>query len=129
MLALGLALVVLLTLVALSLAGMKANQKSSDLLLTQARAHQVMEQEIYQAQSNSSDPLWVANSWTTPVKSRVESSGSQEVTYALYAQPLSHAATNGLMECKVRASWWSGRPDRPGYGQLFTEVVRIVSRP
>jgi hypothetical protein len=125
--ALGLAVVVVLTLVGLSLVALKGNQKSSDVLVAQSLAHQRLEREIYQAQSDSAAALWSGASLTTPFSTQQLQLGNQPYTLALYSQSLSHAGTPGLFECRLRVSWSAGT--KAGYGHTHTEVRRVVSRP
>ena len=125
--ALGLAVVVVLTLVGLSLVSLKGNQKSNDVLLAQNVAHQLLERELYLAQENAAAPLWSGTSAINPVSTQKLVVGHQDYTMALYAQPVSHSSTQGLVECTLRLNW-SASP-KAGYGHTFTEIRRVVSRP
>ena len=129
LLALALAATVVLLMVALSLTALKGNQKATDQTLAQSVAHQWVERELYQAQQNSGSALWSANSDTATYSITQVSVGQQAYTMALYVSDSNDPATPRLKKLRLRVSWWGGEPNRAGYGQLWTEVIRFASAP
>ena len=126
LLALGLAAIVVLALVGLSLTALRGNQKSVDLTLADGLANSVLSQQIYQAQSTPGASFWLSNSDTNPYSQSSNSVGNQDYVLSLYVSDSNAAA--GLKRCRLRVDWWGG-DDRQGYGRLHTEAVRLVSLP
>jgi type II secretory pathway pseudopilin PulG len=129
LLAVALAAVIVLTLVALSLTSLRGNQKATDLTLAQSAAHQWIEEELYSAQHDSSNPLWIANNDQTPYKTLQLSVGNARYDLAVYAVDVNDPSVPHLKRCRLRVAWWGGEQTRSGYGNLSTEVTRFVSKP
>ncbi|MBS2038967.1 hypothetical protein JST97_28550 [bacterium] len=129
LLALALSVIVVLTLVGLGLTALSGNQKSTDLTAAQSLCHQWLEEEIYGAQADSSAPIWAANSPTAPYQQKQAKVGNTDYAAAYYASDVSDAAMPNLKLCRLRVSWWGGAEARQGYGRLYTEALRYVSKP
>ena len=129
LLALALAVVVVLTLVGLSLTAHTGNQKSSDLMAAQSLAHQWLEEEIYAAQGIPGAAIWAANSETNPYQEKRTMVGHSEYLSAFYSSDVTDPGMPSLKKCHLRVSWWNGAEGRPGYGRLYTEATRYVSKP
>lgn len=129
LLALALALIVVLTLVGLSLTALSGSQKSTDLTCAQSLSHQWLEEEIYSAQGNGAAQIWGANSDTTPYQQKQSKVGNTEYTAAYYAVDVGDPALPNLKRCRMRVSWWGGTETRQGYGRLYAEALRYVSKP
>jgi hypothetical protein len=129
LLALALAVIVVLTLVGLSITALSGSQKSTDLTSAQSLSHQWLEAEIYGAQANNAALIWSANSDTDPYQQKQTRIGNTDYTAAYYATDLADAAMPNLKRCRLRVSWWGGEESRQGYGRLYTEALRYVSKP
>lgn len=129
MLALALSVIVVLTLVGLSLTALSGNQKSTDLTAAQGICHQWLEKEIYSAQNDSSSALWAANSNSSPYQQKQNKVGNTEYLAAFYGSDVTDSAMPNLKLCRLRVSWWGGAEARQGYGRLYTEALRYVSKP
>ncbi|MFN8606666.1 MAG: hypothetical protein U0931_03980 [Vulcanimicrobiota bacterium] len=129
LLALALAVIVVLTLVGLSLTALSGSQKSGDLTAAQSLCHQWLEEEIYRSQADTGALLWSANSDLIPYQSRQTRLGNVEYSAAYYALDVTDSAMPNLRRCRLRVSWWGGAEARQGYGRLYTEALRYVSRP
>ncbi len=126
LLALGLASVLALTMMGLGLTAMAGGQKALDLSLAARLAHDLLQEQIYQAQSDSASGFWTQNDDVVPFSQFNSKVGQQDYLVALYVSDAS--ANTNLKRCRLRVNWWGGN-SRQGYGSLNTQAVRFVSRP
>lgn len=129
LLALGLAVVVVLTLVGVGLTALTSNQKAGDVAMAESSAHDLLESMLYGAQQDPSVALWGANDDLNPYSVTPLAVGSQTYTAALYVADVVGVDTPSMKRCRMRMSWWGGEEARSGYGRLYCDVVRFVSRP
>ena len=127
MLSLGLCVVVVLSLVALSIAALRSNNKSSDTAVAQARADLVLDEFIY-GLPPSSDPFWSQSSFASPYQQDTAQVGSNNYTSQLYLTSLGTAAP-GLLRCSVNTTWQGGQAGAAGQGKQVVEVARILYAP
>lgn len=123
--------VVLLSLVALSLAALKSNRKATDSSTGQLVAEQRMDQLIYGMQADATLAIWNHNLPTAYSVDQVNLSNT-DFLVAVYARDPDPTlvAPNRLKRLEVVASWWGGdSSNRAGMGQLRARFVRIVREP
>lgn len=126
MLALGLATVILLSLVSLSAVALQSTQKGSDALAAEECAHAVLERFVYGLEG-AGPSFWTQTSYASPYATDDVQVGSTTYSSKLNIAPVS--GVNGLLKVQVQVSWWAGEKGRTGYGQLTREAVRFVARP
>lgn len=124
LLSLGLCVVVVLSLVALAIAALRSNNKSTDLAVAQARAGQVLDEFVY-GLPPSTDPFWAQNSFASPYQQDTTQVGSNNFTTQLYLTSLGTAAP-GLFRCSVNTTWQGGQVGAAGQGKQVVEVARIL---
>jgi len=131
-LALALAVIGLLSLVAISLAALKSNRKATDTSVGFLLAEQTAEQIVYGMQCNTSAPIW---SHTLPAEYSTDSVSvsNQSFSIVVYARdPIGGLSTpNRLKRIEVVTRWWDAGSggNRAGMGRLEARTVRIVREP
>jgi Tfp pilus assembly protein PilV len=124
LLSLGLIVVAILSAIALSIAATRSTTKSSDLMVAQAYAGQVMEEFVY-ALPPSSDSFWTSGSYSSPYQQDSAQLGDKTYQASLFLNDLS-AAQPGLLRCSVNVTWQSGQVGQAGQGRQVTEVSRLL---
>lgn len=132
LLALALAVIGLLSLVAISLAALKANRKATDTSVGFLLAEQTAEQMVYAMQSNTSAPIW-SHALPGEYSNDAITISNQSFQLVVYARdPIGGLTTpHRLKRIEVVTRWWdagSGR-SRAGMGRLEARTVRIVREP
>lgn len=124
MLSLGLCVVVVLSLIALSIAALRSNSKSSDAVVAQARAGQVLDEFVY-GLPPSTDSFWTQSSFASPYQQDTTQIGPNNFTTQLYLTSLGTTAP-GLFRCSVNTTWQGGQAGAAGQGTQVVEVARIL---
>lgn len=137
-LGLGLAAVLLLTIIMLGTAALSGDAKSSQSQVASALAENQL--EILRSEVATPDPTAHAEFWNAP-EGPYEGLGTQEkilsnnTEYTLEytisivrdssGAPLGMSG-NQLRQVDLKVSWWEGEKGRPGYGQLFVTRTRLL---
>jgi Tfp pilus assembly protein PilV len=140
MLAVGLISVVVLAVLGLGISVLRGTRKSIDSTSGQQVAESELQRVIYAAESNTADPLWSANSPTTPYTSYPVVVKSTSYQVAVYAQelvdsstslPLGNTTFNQSLKVDVRVNWWdtAGQGSQVGYGNLQASASQVVDGP
>lgn len=127
LLSLGLCAVVLLSLIALAISALRSNNKSSDLVVAQARANVVLDEFVYNLPP-SNDPFWNQSSFASPYQQDTTRVGTNDYTSMLYVTSLG-TTMPGLCRCSVNTTWQGGRVGAAGQGQQVVEVARVIYAP
>lgn len=132
LLALALATITILTLMALSLSGLRSNRKSTDTVSGRLVAETRMQELIYAMQSGQGEGLWLhsASSPYSVDTVRLGNLDFQLVVYTSDPDP-TLVAPNRLRNLEVRAEWMGGEggASRAGMGRLQARCVRLVHEP
>ncbi len=124
LLALGLCVVVILSLIALAIAALRSNNKSSDSAVAEARANRVLDEFIYGLPA-SSDPFWSQTSFTTPYQQDTTQIGSNNFTSQVYLSSIAPSAP-GVLRVAVNTTWQGGQAGAGGQGLQVVEIARIL---
>ena len=124
LLSLGLATVVILSAIALSISAMRSTTKSSDVMVAQAYAGEVVDEFVY-ALPPSTDAFWTMSSFSSPYQQDTAQLGDKTYQANLYLTPLS-AASPGLLRCSVNVTWQSGQIGQAGQGIQVAEISRLL---
>lgn len=124
MLSLGLCVVVVLSLIALAIAALRSENKSSDTVVAQARADQVLDEFVYSLPPSTA-LFWLQTSFASPYLQDTTQVGSNNYTSRLYLNSLD-AAAPGLLRCSVNTTWQGGQAGAAGQGTQVVEVARIL---
>ena len=131
-LALALAVIALLSLVAISLAALKSNRKATDTSVGFLLTEQTAEQIVYGMQSNTAAPIWNHN-LPGEYSTDAVSVSNQTVDIIVYARDPIAGLTppNRLKRIEVITRWWDAASggNRVGMGRLEARTVRIVREP
>jgi len=127
LLSLALCVVAVLSAIALAIASLRANTKSSDTLVAQGRASQVLEEFVYQLPP-STDSFWATTTFATPYQQDITSIGGKPFQARLYLTSLA-ATAPGLLRCVVNVTWQSAHTGQAGQGIQVAEVTRLLYAP
>ena len=134
--ALGLLLLAILTVCALSLSTLTSHQKASDTATGQLVASQVLDQEIQGALNNTTAALWGQNSLTTIYETQTVKSGVTSFVASVYVSNVTLAADPNtgiaaqLKRVEVAVNWWdSQNTANQGYGKLEARAYRMIYGP
>jgi hypothetical protein len=125
-LAVGMAVTVVLLVMALALSAGRANQKSSDTITATGLAQAAMENFVYSLPP-SADPFWTQTSFASPYQQDLVHLSEVDYLRAYYLSDLSSSGgpAGGLL-ITVRVSWESGLAGRDGQGLQSTSVSRLI---
>ncbi len=137
MLAVGVLALVLLTLVALVGATLRSNSKSSTLGKATAVADGLLQQALYDVDSDNGGPV-ATSFWSTEGVWRDSSTNGQVVQggvnydYTIAVSTLAGmgAPGNRIKKVDVTVEWWNARSnggDRAGQGKLRTYATQLVN--
>jgi hypothetical protein len=133
MLALGLLVMVLLTLIGLTLSAIRSSEKAALLGPATQVSESLMNRTLYQV-ANDSPPGTKASFWAasgpSPWLAASETIGGVNYDYVIYANTVSGAGTNRLKKVDVVVSWWntsSAAGTRQGYGLMQVHASRLLN--
>ena len=124
LLSLGLIAVAVLSAIALSIAAMRSTTKSSDVMVAQAYAGQVVDEFVY-GLPPSSDAFWSVASYASPYQQDTAQLGDKTYLANLYLENLT-TASPGLLRCTVNVTWQSGQVGQAGQGRQVAETSRLL---
>lgn len=124
LLSLGLCVVVVLASIALGIAAMRSNSKSSDSITAQARAGQVLDEFIY-GLPPSDAAFWSQSSFSNPYQQDITQVGANNYTSQIFLTSLG-STSPGLFRCSVNTTWQGGQAGAAGQGTQVVEVARIL---
>lgn len=124
LLAIGMCVVVILSAMALSISALRSNEKTSDMLVAQAYATQVLNEFVYNVPA-SGDTFWTQTSFSSPYAQDSAQLGPTQFDANLYLFSLSGAPA-GMLRCVVNVTWKSGQQGGAGQGLQVTEVSRLL---
>ncbi len=126
MLALGLAVVAVLSAIALGISATQSNQKLSDQTSATALANQEIEQFVY-ALPSATDTFWSrsAASFNSPYQTDPIQLGNTPFVATIFLPDVSTLGS-GVRLAVVNVSWGSGAQGRTGYGQQAVQISRLI---
>lgn len=124
LLSLGLCVVVILSLIALAISALRSNSKSSDMVVAQARANQVLDEFVY-GLPPATDPFWGQSAFASPYQQDTTQIGSNVFTTQVFLTSLGTAAP-GMFRCAVNTTWQGGQSGAAGQGRQVVEVARLL---
>ena len=122
-LSVGFCAVALLTVIALGISAQRGMQKSSDSVVAQSYAGDVLEQFLYDLPA-STDSFWSRAAFTSPYIQDEATLGSKTYRAKLWLTPGS-GALSGLLTCSVNVTW----DGQAGQGRQLVNINRIVYAP
>lgn len=122
-LSVGLCAVALLTVIALAISAQRSMQKSSDAVVAQSYAGDVMETFLYDLPPITNS-LWSQSSFASPYLLDQAQLGTKTYQAQLFVQP-GGGSLAGLLTCSVNVSW-SGQA---GQGLQRVSISRLVYAP
>lgn len=122
-LAFGLCTVVLLLVLALAISANRTERKSSDTLVANSYASQVLEEFVYDLPAAGTS-FWEQGSFTSPYGQDQSQLGPLLYQSRLFLEPIGSAAP-GLLRCTVNVSWSAGTQQ----GSQAVSVSRLVYAP
>ena len=124
LLAMGLAVVLVLLVMALAITASNANQKGSDTLTANGVLQGKLEEFLYSLPP-STDGFWSQSSFASPYEQDSRVLSGTQYFRAIYLND-SPAAAGGTKLLTARVSWQGGTQGRMGQGTQTTSVTRLI---
>lgn len=124
MLAVGLAVVLVLLVMALAIAANNANQKGSDTLTANGVLQGKLEEFVYSLPP-STDSFWTQTSFSSPYQQDSQQLSGTQYFRTIYLSDAPTAA-GGSKLLTVRVSWQGAAPGRMGQGSQTISVSRLI---
>lgn len=122
----GVAVTVVLLVIALAITGGRANQKSSDTVTANGLAQSCIENFVY-GLPPSSATFWTQTGFASPYQQDTVHLSEVDYERAVYLADLSGGGgPSGEFLVTVRVSWESGLAGRAGQGIQTTSVSRLI---
>ena len=128
----------LLALVSLCSTCMHVNKKSSTQLIAVRIADSELQRLIQDALTGQNPSFWKQDYPypTTPIVTNSTTVGSNEFTWAIYANTITSAnastlgagRANNLLKKTQIVVWWGSSTTREGYGKMSTSICRLVGQ-
>lgn len=133
LLALALVSVAILTLLGLSLRSLQMDRKSGDLVAGQLVAEQILERLCYEAERNSTGPIWNA-SVPSPYSVDLVSAGGSDFRITTYVTDVIDAASSftagrRLRQLRSVVEWSDAPQGKAGEGRLRISATRLIHEP
>jgi Tfp pilus assembly protein PilV len=126
LLALALAVVAVMSAIALGVSSMQGNQKITDQATATSLGYQEIERFIYGA-PNITDPFWTQTNYSRPYQTDQVTLGSTPFDADLFVDDLtSIGAGSDLKRVVLNVSWNSGAVGKAGSGQQVIQVERLL---
>jgi hypothetical protein len=122
-LSVGLCAVALLTVIALAISAQRGMQKSSDTVVAQSYAGDVLEQFLYDLPSPT-DSFWSQTQFASPYAQDQAQLGPKTYRAQLFLTP-GTGTLAGLLTCSVNVSW----DGQAGQGRQSLGISRLVYAP
>lgn len=129
LLALALISIVILTLLGLSIRSLQVNRKNLDTAVGQLVANQALERLVYEAEHDSTAPVWASNSTTIPFSNTQVTMGDTPFNVTIFASDALSAPGPRLKQLKSRVVWSDTPQGKAGQGILRVEATRLVHEP
>jgi hypothetical protein len=134
MLAIGLLVMILLTLIGVTMSALRSSEKAALLGPATQVSESIMNRTLYQVANDlpagTKASFWAASGpapWRGPTG---ETIGAVNYEYAIYANTVDGAGNNRLKKVDVVVWWWNSRSSnssRQGYGRLQVQASRLVN--
>jgi len=129
LLALGLISIVILTILGLSIRSLHVNRKNMDTTVGQMVANQALERLVYEAEHDSTAPVWANNSATIPFSNTQVTMGDTAFNVSIFASDALSTPGSRLKRLKSQVIWSDAPQGKVGKGVLRVEATRLVHEP